>query len=532
MATAQSKLQIIIEAIRKGTGDKQLLDNLDRIGETASRVGQKLTIGLTIPITAAFVKAVDAASDLAETMNKVDVVFGDSAASVKAFGEDAADSMGMSTRTALEAAGTFGNLFTSMGIGVEVSADMSTSLLTLAADLASFNNIDPTVALEKLRAGLVGEVEPLRTLGVNLSAAAVEVKALEMGLVSEGETLTAAAKAQASYALILEQTTNAQGDFARTADGLANSTRIMRARIEDAAAEMGENLLPIALDLTLKVSDLVKKFSDLDEGTQNTILGLAGVAAATGPVLMGIGQLITVLPALKAGFLMAFGNPVVLAIAAVTAGLIAMYEGYQRAEEGLERIQEVSDRLDLDRAMEEGIITGQEYVTMKRNILAGIITEEQAQAELNARIIEYERATGNAFTATQELHSTDTTWSYQQAAGMSAVADAVAATVQAAQAQPISDYGTALQGVFERYTDMAGAQQTLIGQGLQMIEGMGAQARAAAEAAKEPLQRAPGDVGGHGPGLPTCPRPPRSGECRRAAFSRSRQARPRLMTGR
>ena len=216
---------------------KGLEGNMSALGEKMSRAGMIMTATMTAPIVAGFGKMIDSASDLNETMNKVSVVFGDSADEVQRFGDTASHSLGMSKQTALEAAGTFGNLFTSMGMGAEVSADMSTSLLTLAADLASFNNIDPTVALEKLRAGLVGEVEPLRTLGVNLSAAAVEQKAFSMGLVEAGDQVNAAAKAQASYALILEQTKNAQGDFGRTADGLANSSRILKAQIQDAAAQ-------------------------------------------------------------------------------------------------------------------------------------------------------------------------------------------------------------------------------------------------------------------------------------------------------
>ena len=104
---------------------------------------------------------------------------------------------------------------------------MSTGLVQLAADLASFNNLNPEEVFLKLQSGIVGEVEPMRALGVNLSAAAVNAKALQMGLVNANGELTEQAKIMARYALIMEQTGNAQGDFARTSDGLANSTRIL-----------------------------------------------------------------------------------------------------------------------------------------------------------------------------------------------------------------------------------------------------------------------------------------------------------------
>lgn len=193
--------------------------------------------------------SVEAASDTAEAVSKVGVVFGDSAGKVRDFAETAATSMGASRLEALNAAGTFGNLFTTMGLAQTAAADMSVEVVKLAGDLASFNNIDTADALEKLRAGLVGEAEPLRALGVNLNAAAVEAKAMEMGLARTRAELTDSAKVQARYALILEQTTTAQGDFERTSDGLANTQRTLNAQLADLQAEIGEELLPVAVEL-------------------------------------------------------------------------------------------------------------------------------------------------------------------------------------------------------------------------------------------------------------------------------------------
>jgi len=196
-----------------------------------------------------FGDAIGAASDLAETTNKVTVVFEDQADKILALGETSADALGMSSNAAMSAAGTYGNLFRAMGITSETSAEMSVKLVQLAADLASFNNMDPTMVLDKLRAGLSGETEPLKTLGVNLNQARIQTKAFEMGLWDGTGAISAAAKAQASYALILEDTTLAQGDFANTSDGLANTQRSLDATFQDITAELGEALLPIMTEL-------------------------------------------------------------------------------------------------------------------------------------------------------------------------------------------------------------------------------------------------------------------------------------------
>src|SRR3990172_8687243 len=208
-------------------------------------------LGMAASAAADFIgDSIGAASDMNETLSKSKVIFGGSAEAVEDFGNTAAKSMGISKQAAIEASATFGNLFVGLDLGQQKAADMSKGIVTLAGDLASFNNLDPTEVLEKLRSGLAGEAEPLRSLGVFLNEAKVKAKAMELGLADAHGELTDGAKVQARYALILEETTTAQGDFARTSDGLANKQRIANARMADASAVLGQKLLPVQLALT------------------------------------------------------------------------------------------------------------------------------------------------------------------------------------------------------------------------------------------------------------------------------------------
>lgn len=264
MATTAAELLVkvgadVSEAQRKLDGMSRQFDGL-RAG------AMKMAMGVTAAaaaIGAAAVaysaKAIQAGSDLAESQNKIRVVFGESAASIEAWANNAAQNLAMTQQQALEASGTFGNLFDSMGIAEQNAAKMSQSLVQLAADLASFNNIGVDVALEKLQSGLVGETEPLRALGVNLNAATTEAKALEMGLAATAQQLTAADMATARYALILDQTKNAQGDLARTSDGWANQMRILQANLADVTAEIGQRLLPAILPFLQKLTEFVQQ---------------------------------------------------------------------------------------------------------------------------------------------------------------------------------------------------------------------------------------------------------------------------------
>lgn len=189
-------------------------------------------------------KFIDMGSDLQESLSKVDVVFGQSSKAVRDFAKTSASSLGISEQAALEAAGTYGNLLQAFGLTQPMATEMSTSLVGLAADLASFNNTSVDDALLALRSGLSGETEPLKKFGVALSDVRLKEQAAAMGLGTFTGQLPTAIKSQAAYALIMKDTALAQGDFARTSDGVANRQRIISAQFKDVSTQIGTALIP------------------------------------------------------------------------------------------------------------------------------------------------------------------------------------------------------------------------------------------------------------------------------------------------
>jgi hypothetical protein len=188
--------------------------------------------------------SIDKASDLNETMSKAEVIFGDNAKAVEDWAGTMATSAGESKTAALDAASGFAGLFKTVGLGINQTTDMSKNLTQLGADLASFFNTDVGTALDALKSGLNGESEPLRQFNVFLSDTAVASKLASMGIKKVGGQFTEAQKATARYQLILEQTGDAQGDYVRTSDGLANSQRTLAAEVDNLQAEVGQELLP------------------------------------------------------------------------------------------------------------------------------------------------------------------------------------------------------------------------------------------------------------------------------------------------
>lgn len=286
-----------IESLGK-TADREL----SKSEKTAQRWGNHLTkagagmIAFGSVAIAGLASAATAASDLGEVMSKNTVVFDDSAKKVETFAEGAAK-IGQSKRAALEAATGFGNLFTSMGLAADKSADMSIELTTLASDLASFSNTSPEEAIEALTSALIGEAEPIRKYGVLLDDATLKAKALEMGLISTTTgTLPPAIRAQAAYAAILEQTTNAQGDFQRTSGSAANQQRVLAANFENLKASIGQGALPAMTSLLNVANDVIGGFQSMNAVTDGTLgkiatFGAVGLVAAGG-ISTVIGQVL------------------------------------------------------------------------------------------------------------------------------------------------------------------------------------------------------------------------------------------------
>jgi len=344
------------------------------VGKVAAAVGGAF---LATKVVGFAKDAVGAASDLNESWSKVGVVFGTSAQEVYKWSSTSATSMGLSQQAALEAASTYGNLAVALGLPPKQAATMSTSLVALAGDLASFNNVPVGDALAALKSGLTGEAEPLKRFGVNLNQATIEATALQMGLakapvnmaqvtsatqrlalaqrnaaeqtkkyganskqaqsanlaVSSSQQalnkamaggkveLTAAQKAQATYALIMKQTSVAQGDFARTSDGLANQQRIAAAQFDNMKATLGTALLPVvntfAQLLTSTLIPALTVVANVIKNNSTAFQVIVGVVVA----IVAVFKIWTVVTwALNSALL---ANPIFWVVAAVVA-LIAV----------------------------------------------------------------------------------------------------------------------------------------------------------------------------------------------------------------
>lgn len=280
----------------------------DSMAKSVDSIGNRLSVvsGLVTGALAAIGgSAIKMAMDAVESENLFQVSMGDMADEARRFSEELRNQFGLNAVEVRRNVGVFNNMFRAMGLGTNAAYEMSTSLVRLTYDMASFFNLRPEEAFEKIRAGIMGETEPLRQLGIVINDTAVKQFALNKGLIEAGDELTEQQKVLVRYALLLEQTANAQGDLARTIESPTNQLRIFRARLEEIALEVGQAFLPALSNALLwvnneglpavrrSISRVQEAWGEMSEEAKRRIIAIGFLFLAGGPLLKAIGVAIS-----------------------------------------------------------------------------------------------------------------------------------------------------------------------------------------------------------------------------------------------
>lgn len=287
MADGQVVFEITADGKRAIASVKDITNAIDRETRNWDRATQQSTANLessfmgavkkiTAGISAAKVgqailnwgkAAIDAASDLAEVQNVVDVTFGDGAKQIESWAKTAGKQFGLTETQAKKFTSTLGAMMKSAGMSGDEIVGMSTDLAGLAADMASFYNLDFETAFQKIRSGISGETEPLKQLGVNMSVANLEAFALEKGITKSFNAMSQSEQTMLRYQYLMKATADAQGDFARTSDGFANASRRMEAALDTINTKGGSILMTIIEPLTTGLAGLLEKITATPEET-------------------------------------------------------------------------------------------------------------------------------------------------------------------------------------------------------------------------------------------------------------------------
>lgn len=250
--------------------DQAVDDSMDKAGKSFLN-WKTVAAGAITAIGAAVVKfgqeAINAASDLSEVQNVVDTVFGDGARQIDSWAQKAGEKFGLTETMAKRFTSTLGAMMKSSGLAGNEIINMSTDLAGLAADMASFYNLDFETAFEKIRSGISGETMPLKQLGINMSVANLEAFALAQGLEKTFSEMSQGEQTMLRYQYLMQATADAQGDFAKTADGFANSQRRIQAALDTISTVAGTFLLNTIEPLISGVANLLAEITKTPERT-------------------------------------------------------------------------------------------------------------------------------------------------------------------------------------------------------------------------------------------------------------------------
>jgi hypothetical protein len=195
-------------------------------------------------------KAIELASSLEEVQNVVDTTFGAGSKEIDKFADTAITKFGLSELQAKEFTGVLGSMAKSSGIADTQLVEMSKSLAGLAGDYASFRNMKPEEAFEKMKSVITGETEPLRQLGINMNVTNLEAFALSKGINKAWKQMSQAEQVTLRYNYVMEKSKDAQGDFNKTlATSYANQKRVLGVKFDQFLAKIMVKILPKLVSL-------------------------------------------------------------------------------------------------------------------------------------------------------------------------------------------------------------------------------------------------------------------------------------------
>ena len=265
MAITTDELRILlkINGAASYTTTMNQITNVTKSYETSvGKLIGTLTKIVTTGIIAKFSKqCIEAASNLQEVANVVNVTFGKTSGVVNDWAKQQAASFGLSETAAKRYLGTYGTMAKQFNFTTDQAAKMSIELTKLSGDIASFYNISDSSAATKLKAVFTGETESLKELGVVMTQTQLDAYAMANGWGKTTSDMTEQEKVALRYSYTLEKLGHAQGDFARTSDGYANSVRSLKLEYENLKVEIGNELLPVAAQGIQALGNILKAVS-------------------------------------------------------------------------------------------------------------------------------------------------------------------------------------------------------------------------------------------------------------------------------
>jgi len=305
-------------------------DGLEKTGDSISGVGKKMSLFVTAPLTALAAKMVHTSVEAKETASKFDQVFKSVADGAKSGAIDKLKSgFDLSTQSAQEMLATTGLFAKDLGFGEKTALGMGEQVAALSVQIANFrgNGQSAEEMAKNLQMALLGNAKGLKSLGITFSDAEVKQEALAAAQRGARFETVEQAKAMAILSIIQKKTTDDQQDYAESSGEMANQTRVAGELFKELSKTIGDILKPAAERNLRIINKLQRAFLALSPSMQKVIVTFGTIAAAIGPVLVGLGFFVgKILPALITGFnvIASIGLATAATFAAVVAAVAAV----------------------------------------------------------------------------------------------------------------------------------------------------------------------------------------------------------------
>jgi len=253
--------------------DKSINDSRKSSKKFATDI-QKLYRGAVVT---ALVLVINKFSKLAaaaeETRSKFNVVFGRTAKDVQKWATIYSKSVGRSTTDTLSFLGSIGDLLKPLGFQKDAVDALSKTVVTLANDLGSFNDMPTADVMRDIQSAMVGNFEVTKKYGVVLNEAVIKQEALNRGLFNGKGAVDAQVKAQIALDLIIKGTNDAQGDLLRTQDSATNVSIRLASANKDLGIALGTTINTGLTPLKAITADIVNALAQWVT-KQNEVNGL------------------------------------------------------------------------------------------------------------------------------------------------------------------------------------------------------------------------------------------------------------------
>lgn len=221
-------------------------------------------------------------SKLEEGNNKLKYTFTEIREEAARTARQLSETYHISAQTATNSVADIGDMLTGFGFGQSDALNFARQIIERGIDVASFKGLDQTDTIQRMTAALTGETDSLKTMGVVIRQDTDDFRDQVAAIQAATGATETQAKAQAILAQIMQQTSNAAGDYLRpdAPRTYAQELTDLREALKQFKAEVGTQVQPIAQETVVKARELLELYNNLTPSAKSFLNVTTATVAA------------------------------------------------------------------------------------------------------------------------------------------------------------------------------------------------------------------------------------------------------------